>query len=314
MIYLELRSIIIVLTVLSIRKTMEFPDLSPINSDSDMDVDGDSYLGEFLEELPELGDFVPFPHYDESEPTREAKKLTDTTGKGPIKVGPITESELEKCCICMENFDGTRNTELKCGHRFHTDCILANIATASSNKCPLCRDEMCGEISTIKVKALEEQLVALENTLYSEHMRYGHVHDAMIYFHDEADMCDEEVIRLKYNRKVLLKENTAVWRALERSQTKLSSAAELNPSAYKKCGHCNQSGHNIQMCAKRQNTIARRGGYIKKSEREYSRVRARRAQLDYYLTFPTNYTSDTDILVSVLPGGDLYDDINEHFE
>lgn len=301
MIYFGFISIRIVVKVISIRKTMEFPDLSPIefNSASDMDVDGDSYVGEFLEEVPELGAFVPFPHYSAGE--RE-------------EVVEIAKSEPESCCICMDNFDGTRNTTLKCGHQFHTDCILENISAGSSNKCPLCRDEMCGEISGPRVNALEEQIVALENALYSKHKQYGHMYEAMIYFHDEADRCDEEVIRMEYNRKVLLKENSAVWKALERAQVKLSSAAELNPKSYKKCGHCKQLGHNIQMCATRQNTIARRGGYIKKGERKYSKVRARRAQLDYYLTFPLNYVSDTDILTSVFPGGDLYDAINEHFD
>ena len=282
-----------------------------ITDESDMDVDGDSYFDDFLEELGDLG---PFAHDGDFEWVLEPEKPIETTPKEKTKVLVTTESEPRTCCICMDNLDGTRNTTLKCGHQFHTDCILENIARASSNKCPLCRDEMCTEISVTKVKDLEEQLVVLENTLYSKHKLYGHVSEAVLYFHDELEMCHEDVTCLEYNKKVLLKDNTAVWKALERSQAKLSSAAELNPKSYKKCSHCKQLGHNIQMCAKRQNVIARRGGYIKKCERKYSNVRRRRTQLNYSLTFPNNYVSSTDIMNSILPGGNLYDSINEHFE
>ena len=248
-----------------------FPDLPSIeyDSDSDMDIDGDSYLEELLEKL-----FVP-------------------------RV-PETPTE-ETCCICMENFDGTRNTTLKCGHQFHTDCILQNIATASSNKCPLCRDEMCKEISATKVKELEKQLVALENTLDCKDKQYSYVKKTMMYFHEILELQDEDIDILELSKKTLLKENHSVWKALERSQVKLSTAAELNPKSYKKCGYCKMFGHNIKMCAKRKYNDE---GYHKNYAEKEKRVITSRAPR----------SSVEEIMNSILPGGDLYDSVDEWFE
>lgn len=49
----------------------------------------------------------------------------------------MTDCE-ECCCICLESFAARDTVELKCGHVFHTDCILRCLHT-SHTTCALCR-------------------------------------------------------------------------------------------------------------------------------------------------------------------------------
>jgi hypothetical protein len=48
----------------------------------------------------------------------------------------------DECPICMEGIDATKNClTTECGHRFHTSCLMTNVATNGFG-CPNCRATM----------------------------------------------------------------------------------------------------------------------------------------------------------------------------
>eukprot|EP00045_Choanoeca_perplexa_P001487 m.19912 g.19912 ORF g.19912 m.19912 type:complete len:306 (+) comp10974_c0_seq1:313-1230(+) len=52
----------------------------------------------------------------------------------------MTDSEDQKCTICLENMPTTsRRVDLSCSHRFHEDCAAQLVESMSSITCPLCR-------------------------------------------------------------------------------------------------------------------------------------------------------------------------------
>jgi len=143
--------------------------------------DGDEEVSDILSEIVGTIEFEMSPLY--------SKPIISTDVKYPDCIEEKTSSVIEDqptCCICMDTLDGSRNITLKCDHIFHTDCFLENMAQAPSNKhkCPLCREEICSEVSVKRVAELEDEIVALENTLDDKDTRLGYVTDAMIYFHD----------------------------------------------------------------------------------------------------------------------------------
>jgi len=53
-------------------------------------------------------------------------------------IDEIEDDSLEnECIICFEEFSNTMVSTLKCGHKFHYDCIYE--WTMNENTCPLCR-------------------------------------------------------------------------------------------------------------------------------------------------------------------------------
>ncbi len=51
----------------------------------------------------------------------------------------------ETCVICMEHVNERDRSVLKCGHEFHTSCLMSHVIKCS-NKCPLCRDEISEKV------------------------------------------------------------------------------------------------------------------------------------------------------------------------
>ena len=51
----------------------------------------------------------------------------------------------ETCVICMEYVNERDRSVLKCGHEFHTSCLMSHVIKCS-NKCPLCRDEISEKV------------------------------------------------------------------------------------------------------------------------------------------------------------------------
>ena len=239
-------------------------------------------------------------YLDAAKSTMEDNK-TDTPREGHDGIEDQTS-----CCICMADFDDTmRVSTMKCGHKFCTDCITENIAAAPSNKCPLCRMDICSEISNPKADELAEELSALEYTLQDKTNTLICTRDAMLYFHDQNEIKQREIILLETDEECYKKELRAVWSALGRVQDKLSKeiAKNGNDSSYKTCGECGKKGHGRGMCS-----FATKYGYVKHKFTPDS--------LNYVDTFDieNGYVSYNEILQSVLPGGELFGVIGKHFD
>lgn len=90
----------------------------------------------------------------------QLKKIASTNNIKWNKTKPVLISELKKlweskfnerhilydcieCCICMNNINENNNTVLKCGHKFHFDCIL-NVLNVR-NACPICRRQITNQ-------------------------------------------------------------------------------------------------------------------------------------------------------------------------
>lgn len=55
----------------------------------------------------------------------------------PQRIINLTDQEDDQCCICLNNFNGTKVRKLGCNHVFHSDCI--DVWTANNIFCPLCK-------------------------------------------------------------------------------------------------------------------------------------------------------------------------------
>ena len=305
--------------------TSEFPDLLPLDgSDSDMDIDGNSFFSEILEELSNLESLgihidSDFDDLDEIIPeTRTVNwSFPDDEDTKEISIEEIgcssikqkkedgEEKEEETCCICMDTFNGTRNTTLKCGHKFHTDCIFGNISSASSNKnrCPLCRDEFCPEISVKEVDDLEEQLEAIENTLDDKNEDITHYRKAIYYLYDENEELYNTITRLQRDKKTVNHLSKKFLKTIHRLQLKLSKEIKENGTtkSYKKCRLCGEYGHNIVRCHLQSDQSSVLFG---KMYYKYARSELR--------FNPTNRPAK-EIITAIFPGGELYDAIDDHF-
>lgn len=58
------------------------------------------------------------------------------------KLDGFERAELGDCCVCYEELNGGREklSTIRCGHVYHTSCILTWVQR--SNSCPLCRREI----------------------------------------------------------------------------------------------------------------------------------------------------------------------------
>lgn len=48
----------------------------------------------------------------------------------------------EECAICLQPLDLEQLCETRCGHRFHSACVLRTCATTGDGRCPLCRSAL----------------------------------------------------------------------------------------------------------------------------------------------------------------------------
>ncbi len=77
-------------------------------------------------------------------------------------------STLEECRICLELADTTNETNLSCGHSFHTSCIRGLTKLA----CPLCRSTITlGDVSETIIKEILTNEVALKDERHAEDVR-----------------------------------------------------------------------------------------------------------------------------------------------
>ena len=197
--------------------------------------------------------------------------------------------EHKECCICMgEVSSSTRNTTLKCGHTYHTDCIMENIAKTPSNKnkCCLCRVDFCSEISVTNT----DELDTFQD--FYEEERSGWM-DSVLFLYDSYEAMkyanlenEEKVIHLK-------KENDKLVKSLIRTQSKLSQeiTSNENHKKYKKCSLCKCFGHNSKTC-----NLSPRENISWKTSYE----------------FPENLVAKRDLIYSI-QSGHLGELIREHF-
>ncbi|CAI9294579.1 unnamed protein product [Lactuca saligna] len=69
---------------------------------------------------------------------REEVILKSMKQRKHIAFMPISNQNLEPCCICQEEYDtGDNIGNLDCGHDFHTDCIKQWLS--QKNICPICK-------------------------------------------------------------------------------------------------------------------------------------------------------------------------------
>ena len=223
----------------------------------------------------------------------EAKKTADT------------EEGEDSCVICLGSFEGARTTTTKCGHRFHTDCIFGNISSAPSNKhaCPLCRSDMFSPITSTKEEEIREYAQILEADNEERRERVHHLQSAVLYLYDKCEQQSFDLIETKRDFKVDDKEILALRNALSRSQQKLSSEIVMasNESRYRKCSQCKCYGHNSRLCMSIGSTFTK------------ERVRGN-SLLKFHYAFNTEFRSSKDIIESIMPDGELHEEINEHFE
>ena len=296
------------------------------SSDSSMDIDGDSFDNDLTRTvrrldplfaraletggpLPSLTEIIgprPVPQRQSAYPMPARPDITE--GVSPDTISSNTYGATEEsvpyvgvqdsCCICMDSFDGTRNTTLKCGHMFHTDCVLENVATARTNKnmCPLCRDEMCGEIVCPEVAELQEYASALEIDMEEHREDKKNYKNAILYLFDKAEQQNFDLMETKRDFQVNDKEILALRNALSRSQQKLSMEIVRGETTelYKKCSQCKCYGHNRRMCMRISSTF-------KKEEQSY------------YYHYAAELLGDDAVMEAIMPDGVLYDAINEHF-
>ena len=60
-----------------------------------------------------------------------------------VSTYPRNNNSNEKCIIC--EFDFCYNDTLiilKCGHKFHKNCLINRLTARHSSKCPICKDSI----------------------------------------------------------------------------------------------------------------------------------------------------------------------------
>ena len=60
-----------------------------------------------------------------------------------VSIYPRNNNSNEKCIIC--EFDFCYNDTLiilKCGHKFHKNCLINRLTARHSSKCPICKDSI----------------------------------------------------------------------------------------------------------------------------------------------------------------------------
>ena len=54
-----------------------------------------------------------------------------------------SEENFTTCCtICLDQLSGRDVSVLPCGHTFHSCCIMSNVISTGSLKCPNCREAL----------------------------------------------------------------------------------------------------------------------------------------------------------------------------
>ena len=146
------------------------------------------------------------------------------------------------CVICFGDIKQEECANLKCGHGFHTSCLMENLANGvNGHTCPLCRDEICKEPENTKINTiLNDQLSDLEYGLECHR-------DYVMYFYDNADKHYSQYLEVVEENKYLKKKNLSLKRNLKRAQY-FHVGNSREKGNYVKCSQCNHFGHNSKSC------------------------------------------------------------------
>jgi hypothetical protein len=58
------------------------------------------------------------------------------------KIDKENKEKETECPLCMDNMRVDNATELNCGHKFHTTCLIENLIIGNHYTCPMCRRPM----------------------------------------------------------------------------------------------------------------------------------------------------------------------------
>ena len=107
----------------------------------------------------------------------------------------------EDCCpICLEKIDFSNDyTKTKCGHQFHTSCLLE--ASKTKKTCPVCRGVLIEKKEIDIDNIIQKTIRAVRNTNYTFHL-YQYLYDLESY-----QLVIEEFIKepVRYALKDLIK-------------------------------------------------------------------------------------------------------------
>tara|TARA_B110000967_G_scaffold123406_1_gene125964 strand:+ start:195 stop:797 length:603 start_codon:yes stop_codon:yes gene_type:complete len=156
-----------------------------------------------------------------------------------------------ECVICLGDISDSEKANTKCGHSFHTACLMENLATGPSGfKCPMCRTEMCSE----PCQGLKEDNIHQGDYIERLEGEIDYQDDCILYLYDQADCYLEESLKGVAEKKYMAKKISKLEKTLKRSQSKLSSALfdlnliTENDKPPVKCSRCNFMGHNKKTC------------------------------------------------------------------
>ena len=167
------------------------------------------------------------------------------------------------CAICLGDIQDNVRANTKCGHSFHTKCLLENLAIGKQGfKCPMCRTVMCSDINERFKKdhellidhseILEDNIATLESEL-EDHC------DWVLYLYDQADEYIGKSMKGQSHIKHLKKKIKKLEYNLKKSQSNLSKTLydptlqQSNKKRTVKCSRCNCLGHNAKTCQNRFN-------------------------------------------------------------
>jgi len=156
-----------------------------------------------------------------------------------------------ECVICLGDISDSEKANTKCGHSFHTACLLENLATGPSGfKCPMCRTEMCSE----PCQGLKEDNIHQGDYIERLVEEIDLQDDRVLYLYDQCDNYLEKSLRSNAEKKYMATKISKLEKTLKRSQSNLSKALfDLNLIAKSdkrltKCSRCNFLGHNKKTC------------------------------------------------------------------
>ena len=156
-----------------------------------------------------------------------------------------------ECVICMGDISEVEKANTKCGHTFHTACLLENLATGPNGfKCPMCRTDMCSE----PCKDIKEYSAHQLNYIDYLETEINCHEDWVLYFYDQADLHLVNYLELLAENKHLKKKTTNLTNNLKKSQANLSKtlvdlrSVTRSDKRIMKCSRCNFLGHNKKTC------------------------------------------------------------------